>query len=258
MSNSISGKNVLITGAGNGLGRELAIICSKVAGNLYLVDLSLSAMMETKSLCSQQEKINLIELDLTHSDNCRKKFESIEVDIVIANAGLGGINPGDSFDPKIDRKIFEVNYFGTINTLTPFIPQMISRKKGTLVAIASLAGIRGLPQASSYSASKSAQISLMDSLRHDLGPLGINVITVLPGFIKTRMTEHDAFKMPLMVSAEESAINVIKAIECNKKTSYFPVVLGYLSLLNKFLPTFLFVFIMRVVNPPRKQNAQIF
>ena len=135
---------------------------------------------------------------------------------------------------------------------------MIEKKSGTIVAVASLAGSRGLPQASSYSASKSAQISLMDSFRHDLTPHGINVITILPGFIKTKMTKHEAFKMPLMVTAKKSAENVVKAIETNKKTSYFPVVLEYLSLLNKFLPTVLFVLIMRIVNPPRKQNAQIF
>ena len=49
----------------------------------------------------------------------RREFENVDADIVIANAGLGGINPGDSFDPKVDRKIFEVNYFGTVNTLHP-------------------------------------------------------------------------------------------------------------------------------------------
>ena len=93
-----------------------------------------------------------------------------------------------------------------------------------------------MPQAASYSASKAAQITYLENLRLDLKNKNIIVTTVLPGFIATKMTNHNEFKMPFMLSAQNTAKRIIQSIEKNKRHVYFPFPMNFLSLLNRFLP----------------------
>ena len=91
-------------------------------------------------------------------------------------------------DLAVIRRILEINVFGIAATFSPFIPAMQQRGSGRLVGIASVAGIRGLPGAEAYSASKAAAITYLESLRLEMRPSGVKVVTIAPGYIETPMT----------------------------------------------------------------------
>ena len=242
MMNFFLGKTILITGAASGLGRELAKQLCPYAEKLILLDLNKDGLEKTADLCrAKGSYISIYEADLLKEDPLSLVVgrESCP-DVIIANAGVGGVNPGHSFDLGIDSRIMGINYFGVVRTLSPFLKEMVKRKSGHIVGISSLASIRGLPGACSYSASKAALNNFLESLRLDLAPYGIKVTTVLPGFLETPMANHDEFDMPFKVTVEKSAKRVLKAIVKNKKRYAFPWIMGILSFINKFMPIFIY------------------
>lgn len=254
-------KTILITGAANGIGKELALKFDQLSCHkLILVDIDQVGLNQLKAKLNTPTEILKLDLSINFS-NDQELLEMINnnvIDLVICNAGLGGINPGDSFNEEINRKMMSVNFFGTSSLVSLILPQMLKRRDGHIVGVASLAGLRGMPQAASYSASKAAQISFLESLRLDLRPYQIKVTTVLPGFIATKMTEHDDFKMPFMLSSQKTAEKIITAIKKNKNIYYFPFPMNCLALFNKFLPVFIYDRLILFLNPAKKKQAKIF
>ena len=254
-------KNILITGCANGIGRDLVIQISKLGcKKIFLVDLDKTGLenLSTELNCDHEIIVTDLSSRVFEDSNLINIFNQNFIEIIICNAGLGGINPGDNFNEKINQKMMAVNYFGTTSIVSLALPKMILNKTGHIVGVASLAGLRGMPQAASYSASKSAQITFLESMRLDLRPYGINVTTVHPGFIKTRMTNHQEFKMPFMITSQQTATKIIKSILKNKRTVYFPFPINLLSLLNRFFPTWFYDRIILLLNPPQKKSAKIF
>ena len=113
-----------------------------------------------------------------------------------------------------------------------------------MCVISSLASLRGMPQAASYSSSKSALNKTIESFRIDLIDYGIKFTNVMPGFIKTQMTNHEEFSMPFMVDSKKAAGLIYQAIIKEKKNYYFPKIMAFLSLFNKVLPVIIFTFLM--------------
>ena len=114
-------KHILITGAGNGIGRGLAIRLSEYCASLTLVDIHTQSLQDTVALCSSSVSCELLTLDLRNGEQCNKVLRNIPLpDIIIANAGLGGLNPAQQFSTTIDHQIMSVNYFGTVNCIAPF------------------------------------------------------------------------------------------------------------------------------------------
>jgi short-subunit dehydrogenase len=108
-------------------------------------------------------------------------------DFVIGNAGIStGTLTEFHGDAEVFRETLETNVMGLVHTFHPFVEPMRARKRGILAGIASIAGFRGLPGASAYSASKAAAISYLESLRVELHGSGVHVVTICPGFIATR------------------------------------------------------------------------
>ena len=254
-------KVALITGAANGIGREIALQLDELGlEKLILLDIDENSLEELSSILKTSNDFLCLDLstDATSNDKLIDLIRGQTIDIVIANAGLGGVNPGDSFSEEINRKMMSVNFFGTTGIISLILPQMIERKSGHIVGVASLAGLRGMPQAASYSASKAAQITFLESLRLDVKQHGIRVLTVFPGFIATKMTKHDEFKMPFMISPQKTASKIISSIKKNKRHVYFPFPINVLSLFNRFLPVVVYEFIILLVNPPEKKRPKIF
>lgn len=237
-----TGKNILITGAASGLGKELALKLCRYADKLVLLDLNSEGLEQVADQCrGRGSYIRVYSIDLLADHPLRDIREKEGCpDIIFANAGVGGVNPANGFDEEIDARIMGINYFGVVKTLAPYLQQMSQRKSGHIVGISSLAGIRGLPGASSYSASKAALNNFLESLRLDLAPFNVKVTTILPGFLETPMADHKEFSMPFKVTAEKSALNVLWATAKGKKKYAFPRIMGCLSLFNKLLPVFLY------------------
>ena len=176
-------------------------------------------------------------------------------DIVIASAGVSsGTLTECPEDLTAIRRIFEVNVFGMSATFSPFIAAMRqSVKEGRsarLVGIASVAGIRGLPGAEAYSASKSAVITYLESLRLEIRASGIKVVTITPGYIATPMTAINPYRMPFLLPADEAARRFARAIEKGSRYTVIPWQMGIVAKVLRCLPNWLYDYLF--ANAPHK------
>ena len=144
-------------------------------------------------------------------------------DVVIANAGISrGTVTGHREDLDDFRAVFDTNVLGLVHTFHAFLAPMRERHSGVLVGVASVAGFRGLPGSGAYSASKSAAITYLESLRIELRSSGIAVVTVCPGYIATPMTEHNPYPMPFLLHVEKAARLIARAIERRRRFYVLP------------------------------------
>lgn len=164
-------------------------------------------------------------------------------EIVIANAGISaGTLTEYGEDLEVFRRIVETNLYGMAATFAPFIGPM--REAGgsgrRLVGIASVAGIRGLPGAEAYSASKAAAITYLESLRLEMRDSGIRVVTIAPGYIDTPMTEVNPYPMPFMIPADEAARRFAAAIARGTSYAVIPWQMGVVAKLLRLMPNWLY------------------
>ena len=236
-------KAVLITGASSGIGRDLALLLASFGSRLVLVARRAGLLEALEGECRAAGAPDVLSMPADVADEAAMagvRDRSLErfgfVDIVIGNAGVGGLNPGDNFDLALHRKFVEVNIMGLAYTLVPFIPSMIERRAGHLVGVSSLAAFRGLPKAASYSSTKAAQGVFLESLRVDLRPHGIAVTAIHPGFVETPMTDHDEFRMPFKVTARRSSVLIAEALRDRRPVFLYPWPMKALTWLNRKLP----------------------
>jgi short-subunit dehydrogenase len=151
------------------------------------------------------------------------------LDLVIANAGISGGTYGGPESAERTRAIFAVNLDGVLNVALPIIPRMIGRGRGQIAIISSLAGYRGFPGAPAYSGSKAAVKAWGEALRADLAPRGVKVNVVMPGFIKTPMTDANGFAMPFLMSAEKAAGIIQSGLAADRARIAFPFPTAFLA-----------------------------
>jgi len=158
-------------------------------------------------------------------------------DIVIANAGISvGTLADDADDLHAFRRVLETNVLGMAQTFQPFIAAMKARGSGRLVGIASVAGIRGLPGAGAYCASKAATIAYLEALRGELRSSGVEVVTIVPGYIATPMTAVNRYPMPFLMPADAAARRFARAIERGTSYTVIPWQMGVVAKLLRLLP----------------------
>ena len=176
-------------------------------------------------------------------------------DIVIANAGVSqGTLTEHAEDLAIFETIFATNVGATVATFAPFIAGMKTRGGSpTLVGIASVAGIRGLPGAGGYSASKAAVLSYCESLRLEMKPHGIRVVTIAPGYIDTPMTQANPYPMPFLMPAARFAHSAARAIAAGASYRVIPWQMGVVAKLLRALPNGLYD--LAFVRAPRKPRG---
>ena len=162
-------------------------------------------------------------------------------DVVIANAGISvGIDSADFADLDVLRATFETNNLGMAATFQPFVEPMRQRRQGTLVGIASVAGIRGLPGHAAYCASKAAVINYCESLRGECRPFGVKVVTITPGYIDTPLTQRNRYKMPFLLSAAAFADRAYQSILAGHRFRVIPWQMGVVAAVMRVLPDALF------------------
>ncbi len=139
-------------------------------------------------------------------------------DIVIANAGISrGTLTEEPDDIAAFRAVFDTNVMGLVHTFAPFARAMRDRGAGTLVGIASVAGIRGLAGSGAYSASKAAAITYLESLRLEMRPHGVAVVTICPGYVATPMTARNPYRMPFLTDPDRAAASIARAIAARRR-----------------------------------------
>lgn len=157
--------------------------------------------------------------------------------VVVANAGVS-VGTLTEYAEDIDafQQVMETNVLGMVKTFQPVLAAMRLAKRGTLVGIASVAGFRGLPGASAYSASKAAAISYLESLRVELHGSGVKVVTICPGYIRTPMTAANPYPMPFMLDVDDAAVRMARAIARQSSFVVVPWQMGLVGQLLRWMP----------------------
>ncbi|HJW11365.1 MAG TPA: SDR family oxidoreductase [Albitalea sp.] len=162
-------------------------------------------------------------------------------DVVIANAGISvGIDTAVASDLEVMRATYETNLLGMAATFQPFVRGMRERKRGALVGVASVAGIRGLPGHGAYCSSKAGVISYCESLRGECRPDGVKVVTIVPGYIDTPLTQANRYSMPFLMRPADFAERAHQAITAGASYRVIPWQMGVVAKLLRLLPNWLF------------------
>jgi len=268
---------VFITGASSGIGQALAGHFHQQGYHLALVARRTEDVERwVKAQGIRPERCHIYGADVTQSDSLIRAATLCMAqqglpDVVIANAGISvGIDTACKEDIEVMAQVFATNNIGMMATFHPFIDAMRERAStqgpqlspppgsgGTLVGIGSVAGIRGLPGHGAYSASKAAVISYCESLRGELGPQGIRVVTLCPGYIDTPLTRSNPYRMPFLMSAEAFAAEAFKAIEAGHSYRVIPWQMGWVAKGLRLLPNALFdhLFAKRKRKPRRSSPS---
>ncbi len=244
----MNGRRVFITGASSGIGSALAHHYAGQGAVLGLVARRADRLAELAAELNIAGAASVFTypLDVTDADALQAAGDDFMMhagspDVVIANAGVSsGTLTEHREDLAAIRRILDINVYGLATTFAPFIPAMRQRGTGRLVGIASVAGIRGLPGAEAYSASKAAAIAYLESLRVELRSSGVRVVTIAPGYIDTPMTEHNPYPMPFMLPVDEAAQRFTQAIERGTSYTVIPWQMGLVAKVLRLLPNWLY------------------
>ena len=232
-------KNIWITGASSGIGKALAI---KFANEGWQVAASARRESLLKELSNQYTNIQSFPLDVTDSDKCKSVFKDIlekfeNIEICVFGTGIYDKKSEKKFNLEKIKKIMEVNFFGTMNSINSVYDYFGQRKVGQISIISSVAGYRGLPAAGAYCASKSALTSFAESLHFEMKRKNVRVSLISPGFIKTPMTDQNDFPMPMIKSPEFAADQIYNGLI--KKSGFeihFPKVFTFFMKFLRILP----------------------
>jgi len=232
-------KVIWITGASSGIGRALAI---KFANEGWIVAASARRENLLQELIKINENIYAFPLDVTNIEQCKVVFKNIlekfkDVEISIFGTGIHDPKSEKEFNLEKIRKIMEVNYFGTMNSINSVYSFYNNKKSGQISIISSVAGYRGLPAAGAYCASKSALTSFAESLHFEMKRKNVRVTLVSPGFIKTPMTDQNDFPMPMIKSPEFAAERIYNGLVKKKYFEiHFPKAFTYIMKFLRILP----------------------
>lgn len=247
---------VFITGASSGIGEALAC---HYANGASTIGLAARRRELLEKLATRLPGCSAIyALDVTDTAALRSAAADFTErfgvpDIVIANAGISTGTAGDDLADSVKlQRVLNINVVGMAATLSAFAPAMKKAGRGTLVGISSVAGFRGVPGAGAYSASKAAATAWLESLRVELAPSGVSVVTICPGFIDTPLSRKNKYRMPFLLTSDEAARQFARAIEAKRRLAVIPWQMAIVSALLRALPGW--AFDRLVARTPRKSR----
>ncbi|HUO90439.1 MAG TPA: SDR family NAD(P)-dependent oxidoreductase [Rhizomicrobium sp.] len=220
-------RSILITGASSGIGEALALAYAGPGVSLALSGRDPKRLAAVAGACMDRgAQLRTDVVDVANRDATAKWIVDVDggapVDLVIANAGVGGGTDDGHEDATQTRGIFAVNLDGVLNTVLPLIPRFVERRRGQIALMSSLASFRGFPGAPTYCGSKAAVRVWGEGLRGDLAKSGVEVSVVCPGFVVSRMTAQNKFPMPFLMSGERAAAIVKRGLARNRGRIAFP------------------------------------
>lgn len=249
----MKGKIVIITGASSGIGEALAWKFAQEGANLVIAarnDEKLQALAQ-QITAKHQTKVLSVATDVTKVQDCENLItqtlsEFGSIDILINNAGISMRALFEQTDVSVIEKLMAVNFYGAVYCTRFAIPHLL-KSKGTVVGVSSIAGYRGLPGRTGYSASKFAMQGFLEALRTEVFTRGVNVLVACPGFTASNIrnvaltatggTQGDT---PLeegnLMSAEECAAHIYTAVVKRKRTLILTTQGKLTVFLNKWLP----------------------
>lgn len=246
---------VFITGASSGIGEALARHYASAGARLGLVARR-GELLEAlgTELRQRGAEVFVYAADVSDPAAMRGAIDDFVAraggaDCVIANAGIGIGDTLREGNSESVARLMNVNVVGVTNTIVPFIPVMLRQNSGTLVAMSSVAGHRGLPGRAAYSASKAAVITFMDALRMQLVGTNVHAMTLCPGFVQTPLVAGLDHKLPFLLGVNEAVRLMTLAIERRKKTYTLPWQMNLVRHVAVNAPEWL---VRRLAPPPRR------
>jgi len=216
---------ILITGASSGLGAEFARQYASKENELILL-----ARREEKLLKLQQEltsrckSTEIVVVDIRDFQLLQEKIDALgSVDMVILNAGISLGHSGDIPAIWEFKNLYDVNVLANHAILEVLLPKLREQRSAKVVFISSLASLFSMPSSKAYSSSKRALNAYAEGIRYKYAPYGIKVITILPGFIKSELTDKNEFAMPFLLGTEEGVGRMKKAIDKGREFYAFPL-----------------------------------
>lgn len=229
---------VWITGASSGIGLELALQYAaagwRVAATARSTDLLQAA-------ADRNQLIAAFPADIRNAQEVRRTLAAIEarlgpIDLAILNAGTHKSMSAADFSAETAGMLMDLNYMATVHCMEALLSSMRGRRQGHIAVVSSMAGWRGLPTAAAYGPSKAALINLCESLRLEAAALGIRISLIIPGFVRTPLTEKNDFPMPFLMDVEDAARRIRRGLEGGAFALAFPRRLAFLLNLGRLLP----------------------
>jgi NADP-dependent 3-hydroxy acid dehydrogenase YdfG len=234
------GKRYWLVGASEGLGLALAQKLNTAGAEVIVSGRNKDRLDEV--VAGLPGRARAVAVDVGDEASVAQAAEEIgEIDGMVFLAGVYWPMPATDWNAEQAIAMADVNFTGAVRVLSHVVPQMVARDAGHIVMTGSLAGFRGLPGAVGYGASKAAVMSLTESLRADLWRTGVRVQLANPGFIKTRLTDKNAFHMPFLMTPEQAAQEMFELM-CDKAAfdRSFPGLFSLVFRLSRFLPNWLY------------------
>ncbi len=246
---SIAESRVLITGASQGIGKALAEAAARRGGKVLAAARSEELLGQLAAqVRAAGGTLETVAADVTSADDRARMVEAARrhfggLDVLVNNAGIGATGHFAEVGPERLRKIMEVNFFGLTETTRAFLPLLKQGNRPAVVNISSIAGKRGIPARSEYSASKFAVQGFSEALRAELAKDGIDVLVICPGLTQTNfsqnMLEQKArLQMDHMrgMTAEQVALATLRAIERGKNELCLSFQGKLIVLVSRFFP----------------------
>lgn len=241
---AVRGRTIWVIGASSGIGAAVARELHQRGATV-----AISARRTDRLAQVSAGQMFVAELDVTDPEavdaaaaNVRRALGPL--DMVIFNAGFWEQMDAGAWDRNRFARHVEVNLLGLSNCIGAVLPEMLERRRGHIVSVASVAGYRGLPGAEAYGATKAAQINLLEGLRIAVAKRGISVTTVCPGFVRTDLTAGNTFPMPFMIEPEDAARSMCDGLERGRLEIVFPTPMAVLMKIARILPLRLWTAVM--------------
>ncbi len=241
----MSGKSVLIIGGRSDMGLAIAHRFAKAGYAVQLAARNAASLTEVKSDLEirHQVAVSLHELNILQSDRFESFIGSLPVlpDVAVSVVGLMGDQSQSEKDAQAATVVLRSNFEGPALLSGLIVNHFIARGHGTLVGVSSVAGDRGRASNYVYGSSKAGYTAFLSGLRNRVNGTGVNVLTVKPGFVATRMTENLDLPRALTASTEHVAEDVFKAVGKGRRIIYTKWIWRYVMLIIKHIPEFVFV-----------------
>jgi NADP-dependent 3-hydroxy acid dehydrogenase YdfG len=236
----LRGARIWLTGASSGIGE--ALVPELVArGARVAISARRGEALAAIAARAPGGEVVALPVDVTDRSAVAEAAARLEslwggIDLAIFNAGTHQPVSGTALDPDDFVRLMQVNYLSVIYGMHAVLPGMLTRGRGHIAGVASLAGYRALPTAAAYGASKAALILALDALRFDLAPRGIDVTVINPGFVRTPLTDRNTFHMPMRIDADAAARLIARGLERRAREIHFPARFSWLMKTLRVLP----------------------
>ena len=236
------GACVWLTGASSGIGESLVYELVNRGARVAITARRLEVLEAIRArIAAKGGDVQCFVGDVCDLERMKKIVSEIEeqmgpIDLAIPNAGTHIFTVPEQFNSKEYLELMQLNFGGMLHCIEAVLPKMLSRGRGAIAPVASLAGYRGLPRAAAYGASKSAMIHFLESIRFHLVRKGITISIVNPGFVKTPLTDKNDFRMPFLVDSDRAAQIICDGIKRGRREIAFPFPFNWVLKVARVLP----------------------